>query len=230
MGEPALVGDGDRGAVVGGELAGALGEAGVRSDDDHVLQSFAAQRLGKHRQRRQIVHRNREEALDLGRMQVDRDDPVHARSLQRISADAGPDRHPRLVLLVALGVAEIGDHRGHRPRAGPLQCVDVEQQLHEVVVGGEDCRLDDVGVSSAHVLQDPDEGVAFGELQGLVASRIDAQGLADPRREPGTSGSAEDQHLVHRCGSISDTSTPPIAPGWSTIPHRGKRPPGPAPT
>jgi hypothetical protein len=51
-------------------------------------------------------------------MQVEGDHPVDPGGLDRIGADPAADRHPRLVLLVALGVAEVRDDGGHRSRAG----------------------------------------------------------------------------------------------------------------
>ena len=63
------------------QALGGLDAAGVGRDDDDVLVVQAvlvAQVLREHRQRRQVVEREVEVALDLPRVQVDRDDPVRA--------------------------------------------------------------------------------------------------------------------------------------------------------
>src|SRR2546429_143440 len=80
-------------------------------------------------------------------------DPVSAGRLDGVGADPGSDGHPRLVLLVALGVAEVRNDGRDRRRAGPLQRVDPEEQLDEVVVGRERGALDEENVAASDVLQ-----------------------------------------------------------------------------
>ncbi len=140
----------------------------------------------------EVVDRHLEEPLDLGRVQVQGDDPVHARRLDRVGAHPGPDRDAGFVLLVALGVAQVGDHGRDRRGAGPLDRVDPEQQLHEVVVGREGGALDEEDVATADVLEHPDEEVPLGEPERLAAARARTRGtprwrcpacrLADPAR------------------------------------------------
>ena len=54
------------------------------------------------RHRVEVVHRDAEEALDLGRVQVHRHDAVGAGDLDRVGEDARADRDARLVLLSPL--------------------------------------------------------------------------------------------------------------------------------
>jgi hypothetical protein len=179
-----LVRDGERSAQPLRPLAGLLGEAGVGRDDDQVTQVLRPDRFGQHRERVEVVDRPVEETLHLGRMEVHRHHPVRARRFDRVGAHPGPDRDPRLVLLVALGVAEVGDHGGDRCGAGPLEGVDPEQQLHEIVVGRERCPLDDVGVPAPNVLEDLDEQVALREPQHLGATDRDIEVFGDRETEP----------------------------------------------
>src|SRR4029453_18327085 len=74
---------------------------------------------------------------------------------------------------------------------------DVKQQLHEVMVGGKDGRLDDISILAADILEQAHERVALGEFDGLVAAGVDPQFLANPRCEFSTAVPAEDQHFVH---------------------------------
>ena len=131
-------------------------------------------------------------------MQVHRDDAVDAGRFDRVGAHPGPDRDPRLVLLVALGVAEVRDDRGDRRGAGALERVDPEQQLHEVVVDRERGALHEEDVAAADVLEHADEEVPFGEAD---ASRSPPSGWSrydgDRATEPATRGPGEQQEVVH---------------------------------
>ena len=68
-----------------------------------------------------------------------------------------------LVLLIALGIAEIGDNGGNTVCAGTLECVQEEKQLRKFIVWIESQRLNEVYVLVPYALIDADEGIAFGE-------------------------------------------------------------------
>ena len=103
--------------------------------------------------------------------------PVGPGRLDAIGADPGPDRDPRLVLLVPLGVGEERDHRRDLRGAGALEGVDPEQQLHEVVVDRVLGPLDDEDVAAADVLQHADEDVALAEDVRLRPRQLDPEVL-----------------------------------------------------
>jgi hypothetical protein len=96
---------------------------------------------------------------------------LSARRARCIRRRPGRGWRRRLVLLVALGVAEIGDDRGYETSAGALEGVHPEQELHEIVVGGVPDGLDDVDVPAAHVLAYFYIGIAFGEGDGARFSQ-----------------------------------------------------------
>ncbi len=104
-------------------------------------------------------------------MQVQGHNPVDPRHLDSVRAYPGPDGDPGLVLLVALGVTEIGDNRRHRGCTGTLQGVDPEEQLHEIVIGREPGPLDQEGVPPPHVLEDAYEQVPLRKPQCLVGAQ-----------------------------------------------------------
>ena len=112
-----LVGDRERRPEPMGEPARTLGEPGVGRDDDRIAQPRVLDRPAEVRHRIEIVDGHPEEALDLRCVQIERDHAIRARSLDRVGADTRADRHPRLVLLVALGVAEVRNHHCDRARA-----------------------------------------------------------------------------------------------------------------
>jgi hypothetical protein len=169
---------------------------GVGGDDDQVAQPGCVDRRAEHRQRVEVVDWHLEEALDLRGVQVEHDGPVGAGRLDGLRADAGPDGDARLVLLVTLGVAEVRDHRGDRRRAGPLQRVDPEQQLDQVVVGREGDALHEEGVPAAHVLQDAHEQVAVREVQRLALGHRHAERRSDVGGKAPTGRPGEQQRVV----------------------------------
>ena len=205
---PPLLGDRVGGAEPRRERPCLLGEARVGCDDDEIGQRLGGDRLAQDRHRVEIVDRHVEEALELRRVQVHGDHAVDARALDRVGAHPGADRDPGLVLLVALRVAEVRDHGGDRRRAGALERVDPEQQLHEVVVGGERRALHQEGVPAADVLEHPHEEVAFGEPQRLAGPERATEVLGDRRAEADARRAGEEQELVVHVASLRGASVP----------------------
>ena len=148
----------------------------------------------EHRGGVEVIDRQIEEPLELVLVEVDRQHPVGTRHRDHVGHQLGADGHPGLVLAVLPGVPEVGNHRRHPGRAGPLGRVHQEQELHHVLgrrVGG----LHDVDVPPAHVLVDLDEQLAVGE----AAERDLAERLAQVGGHlfgAGTVGRpAQEQHL-----------------------------------
>src|SRR5438552_10026273 len=88
-------------------------------------------------------------------------------------------------------VTEIGHHGGHRGGARAAACVEPEEQLDDVVVRGVDRRLDDVDVTAADVLQQPDEDRPLAEVDGLGDRRLHAELGADRGAQPAAAGAAD---------------------------------------
>ena len=146
---------------------------------DQVGDLLVAEVVDEHGHGVEVVDRDLEEPLDLRAVQVHRQHAVGPGRLDAVGADPGPDRDPRLVLLVPLGVGEEGDHRRDLRGAGALEGVDPEEQLHEVVVDRVIGPLHDEDVAAADVLQDPDEDVALAEDVRLRLRQLDSQVVAD---------------------------------------------------
>ena len=149
-----------------------------------------------------MVDGDLEEALDLRAVQVHGQDPVRARRLDAVGADAGPDRDPGLVLLVPLGVGEEGDHRRDLRGAGPLEGVDPEEQLHEVVVDRVIRPLHHEDVAAADVLEDADEDVALAEDVRLRPGKLDPEMAADRLSQRGAGAAGEDLQLAVGVGPL----------------------------
>ena len=125
--------------------------------------SRPSQRLTECRHRRQAVDGNVEEALDLLRVQVERDDVVDARRLHQPGDEAGGDGLAPAVPLVGACIAEVG-HDGRDPRGGRAATgVGEGQQLDEVVVDRRSGRLHEEDLAAAHRLVEPHRRLAVGE-------------------------------------------------------------------
>ena len=75
-------------------------------------------------ERVEVVDGNPEEALNLRGVEVERDHAVRAGGFDRVGAYPCSNRDPRLVFLVALGIAEVGDDRGDRRRGCTFERVN----------------------------------------------------------------------------------------------------------
>ena len=81
--------------------------------------------------------------------------------------------NPRLILLVALAVRKIGQHRGDAAAAGAPRRVEQEQQLHQVIVRIGVARLHHEDVAPAYVLLEVDfDGVIREGPQPRLARRL----------------------------------------------------------
>ena len=159
----ALVADGDGQVQHVRELAGLLGIAGVRGNHHGVARIHVPGDLGQHRNGVQVIHGPLEEALQLRGVQVHGDEAVRARQLHALGAHPGADGHAGLVLLVALAIAEVGHDQRAGQRAGALEGVHPEQDLHKFVVGMHADGLHQEHVPVAHGLVDAHKRVALRE-------------------------------------------------------------------
>src|ERR1700682_2151180 len=128
--------------------------ADVRRHDHEVLEVHLADGVQENGRREEVVDRNVEEALDLRRVEVHGQNAVRARRRQQVRHQLGSDRHAGLVLLVLPRVPEVGHDGGDPGGRGAPECVQENQELHDVVVDRRARRLDDEDVGAAHVLVD----------------------------------------------------------------------------
>src|SRR5205823_6495080 len=110
----------------------------------------------------EVIDRDVEKALDLGRVQVEGQDAVGSRNGQDVGDQLGGDRHPAHVLAVLPGVPVIGEHHRDPGRAAALQAVEDDEELHDVVVHRVAGRLHHENISAPHVLVDPGQELAVG--------------------------------------------------------------------
>jgi hypothetical protein len=120
-----------------------------------------------------------------------------AGGFDRVGAHPCSDRDPRLVFLVALGIAEVGDDRGDRRRACTFERVNPEEQLDEVVVGGKCGALDEEDIASSYVVEHTHEQVALREPQRFRRSELTTEVLRNRPTQLLTRGPGEQQEVIH---------------------------------
>ena len=178
----ALVHDGHLHMQLLGKSAGAGNGTHVGRDHDHVL-ALVAELLGivihEDGIAQQIVHRNVEEALDLGGVEVHGQHAVSAGGGDHVCHQLGGDGIAGLGLTILTGVAEIGDHGGDPAGGCAAQGVDHHQQLHQVVVDGFAGGLNHEHVAAADSLIQRNGNLAVGEALDLRLAQLGTHHAAD---------------------------------------------------
>src|ERR1039458_6009140 len=121
--------------------------------------------------REEMVHGDFEEALDLRGMEVDAEDAVGTRRHDEVGDELRGDRDTRFVLAVLPRVAVVREHGGHARRRGALECVEHDEELHDVVVRRRARGLHDEHVRAPDVLLDLAVILAVGEIVERGARR-----------------------------------------------------------
>src|SRR3989441_4358068 len=124
----------------------------IGRDDDGLPELLFAEIVDDDRRGEEVVHRDPEEALDLSRVEVERQHAIDSGRLEQVGDQLRRDRDPRLDLAVLARVAIVGQDRRDAAGRGALQRVDHDEQLHERVVHGPARRLDPEHVRAADVL------------------------------------------------------------------------------
>lgn len=206
--ETTLVDDGHRELESFRERAGLLGMAGIGRDDDVIRQILRPPELGHDAQCLQAIRRNPEEALDLGRVQIHGQNSVRAGGLDQIGHESSCDRDPRLVLLVASGVGEVGKYSSDAASRCVLQRIEHDEELHDPLVDRRRASLNHVDIGFSDVVQNLDEQVLVRELDGTGSADRDVEMVADSCDEFGVATTTEN-HDPCAVQSILLSSTPP---------------------
>src|SRR5699024_5565211 len=133
----------------------------------------------KHRRAQQIVHGDVKEALNLVGVQVHGQHTVGAGPGDQVGHQLGGNGVTGLGLTILTGVAKVGDDGGDAAGRGPLESVDHDQQLHQVVIDGGAGGLNHEHVGATDGLMNGDKVLSIGEGAHLGTAQGNAQVLAD---------------------------------------------------
>src|SRR5581483_6320993 len=193
----ALVDDGEVRAEALREGARALDAPRVgRDDGDGPAPDALLEILEQDGCRVDVVDGDVEEALDLARVEVEREHARGAGRRDEVGDELRADRHARRDLPVLARVAVVRDDRRDALGRRPLEGVEHEEQLHQVVVRRPARGLDDEDVAAAHVLGDLDLHLAVAEAADLRAPERYPDLAADGRRERAIRAAREYLDLV----------------------------------
>ena len=152
----------------------------VRRHHDDVLVALPVRIAQQHRRGVHVVHRDVEESLDLLGVQIDGQQPVHARALQHVRHELRRDRGARRARPPILArVAEVRHHRGDARRRGAPRRVDHHEQLDQVLVHRRTRGLHDEHIAPAHVLHQLDVHFAVGKPSDVGAAQRRGQVTRD---------------------------------------------------
>ncbi len=204
---PSLVDDGEVGIEALGKRARALDAPGVGCHDRHLaIAEPIAQVLQEHGRGVDVVDGHVEEPLDLPRVQVDGEDARGPRRGDEIGDELGADGHARRDLAVLARVAVVRDHRRDPLRRRPLEGVEHQEELHQVVVGRRRDRLDHEHVTATDVLGDLDLDLAVAEAPDLGSAQRDADVTTDRLRQRAIGVSRKELDFVlHRTRRASSS-------------------------
>ena len=122
----------------------------VRRNDDDIFQILGTEILADHRNGAQVVNWNIEEALNLGRMQIDRYDTIRPSGLKQIRNQLRGNRLARTRFAVLTRITVIRHDDCDFTRAGALAGVDRDQHFHQTIGNRRTCRLDDINGTAAN--------------------------------------------------------------------------------
>lgn len=105
----------------------------------------------------------------------------------------------RADLAVLTGIAVVGDDGGDAARAGALERVEHEAELHQIEVHGRAGRLDDEHVVAADAAADFDAAFAVAELLTQGGGQLAAEMLANGLSQRSVRGAGQNLEItVHR--------------------------------
>ena len=160
-----------------------------------------------------MIHRDVEEALDLGGVEVHGQHAVRTGLGDEICHQLGRDGVAALGLAVLTGVAEIGNDGGNASGGGAAEGVDHDEQLHQVVVDGLAGGLDHENIAAADGLVDGNGDLAVCESGHGAVTQIQPQLRADAAGEGYVGIGGEDLDFF----SVSDHRGTSLFPSVSSV-------------
>ena len=120
----------------------------------------------------EVVDGNVEEALNLSRVQVHREDSVSTGGGDKVCNELCGNGVAALGLAILTRVAEVRDDGGDASRGGAAHCVDHNEQFHKIVVDGTAGGLNDENVLAAYGLGYRDGTLTVSKLRHVCVAQI----------------------------------------------------------
>ncbi len=207
------------------QVARLLGKAQVGRDDDRVGQPFLTKMVRQNGERGQHVAGDVEKALNLIGVQVERDVSIGTGDADHVSHQAGGDRHAGLILLVGAPVCQVGNDRRDAVGRGPIERIQKDQQLHQVVIDRRRGGLDQKDVLAAYALVQPHKDILVGKRDDIAPRERHAEIFADPLGERRATRAAEQfDRAVRTSQMLTHSSQTPTLGYSSRIDRDSSRP------
>lgn len=124
-----------------------------------------------------------EEALNLRHMKIHAEHTVGSGNGDQIGDQLGGDRITRLCFSILTGIAIVGNHGGNASGRCPLESVDHNKQLHQVIIDGTAGGLDNEYIGAADGFFDGNGDLAIGKRTDGAASQRQAHSGGDVLRQ-----------------------------------------------
>ena len=148
----ALVNDRQIGAEALRHRASPGHAANVGRNDHGVVEFVVVQNVARDDRRGiEVIRWNIEKSLDLGGMQIKRDDAVDPGLRDQIGDQLGRNGRAAGGATILPGIAEVRQHGGDAAGRGAAQRIRQDQQFHQIVVGGKAGGLEDEDILATHV-------------------------------------------------------------------------------
>src|SRR5216684_856474 len=145
----------------------------------------------QYRRSEKMVHRNVEIALNLRRMQIERERSAGPRGFKQVRNQLRGDRNTRLVFAILPRIAVIRQHGGDSPGGSTFEGINHEQKFEQVVVHRIMAGLNDKYISAADILQNLKIYFAIAEPAKHGLAQRNIQMLADGARQHGVRSSGK---------------------------------------
>ena len=186
-----------------GETAGDLGASYVWRHDHCISELRVLEVGGQYLARGERIDRDVKETLSGFGVDVDPDDTAGAQSLDHTRHEPGADRLAADGHAFLAAVGEIRNHERDAVDRSSAKGIDVQQQLHQIVVDRRCARLDQKDIVAAHQLADLDVDLAVGQVGRLALAQILLENSGNFFSQRSIGAAAEQTQWVFRHASTS---------------------------
>ena len=169
-----------------------------RNDNEIVQRNLLVQHItAQNGNCRQIIDRNIEVALNLCRMQINRNDTVRTRNLQKIRNQLRRNRLMRIRLTILTRISVVWHDDVDFTGTCTLQRIDADKDFHQMLGHRRACTLNNEDRTSAHRLLRRNHDFAVCEVFYLDAAQRQTQFLGNACRKIRRAGESEEDCFLN---------------------------------